>query len=245
MRLFVGVLSASGNKEKRDAVRQTWGSDPRLVRVAFFIALPLSEHALDSIRAEAMQHDDIILVGHIREHYLNITHQSLEIFRAAYAYHGNVTHVFKCDDDSYIHVSRVLSFLETHPFKQSWAGVISKSYQPIRDPGSKWHVSAAEWPEDHSSIKWSNGPGYVLTMDLARILATGAVPKCSPGPLFKLEDIAVGSWLTCVEMEHNITINLASDSHFNLGSCAEGDMLSHYISPSQMRCMFAQAGKCC
>lgn len=245
VRLFVGVLSASGNRAKRDAVRQTWGSHPQLERVVFVISLPMQPSMLDSIRAEALVFNDIILIEHVHEHYFNITYQSQEVFRTAYAYHAPITHVLKCDDDSYIHVDRMLAFLGQQPFNASWAGVISDSFQPIRDPGSKWYVSKADWPEDRSMIKWSNGPGYVLTMDLVRLLATGGVAKCAPGRLFKLEDIAVGSWLTCLEKQHNISLHLARDGRFNVGSCSEGDLLSHYMRPSQMHCMFAQGGKCC
>jgi beta-1,3-galactosyltransferase len=201
--------------------------------------------ALDAIRQEALDKQDVIFVDHVEEHYLNITYQSLEIFRTAHAYHGPITHVLKCDDDSYIHVGRMLAFLEKHPFKYSYAGTVVMSYQPIRDPGSKWFVSREEWKEDSSSIKWSNGPGYVLTMDLARLLATGGVARCAPGPLFKIEDVAVGVWLTCLEKEQNITINLARSSHINLASCASGDLVSHYMGPNQMLCMFSRQGECC
>lgn len=244
-RLFVGVISASANRAKRDAVRSTWGSHPALARVMFVISRPQTVQMLDAIREEALQHRDIIVVGHVAEAYHNITYQSLEVFRAAYVFNGSLTHVMKCDDDTYVHVDRLLLFLAKHPFFYSWAGRISTSYSPIRDPSSKWHVDKLEWPEDQSNIKWSNGPGYVLTMDLVRLLATGGVIKCYPGQLFKLEDVAVGSWLSCLEKEQNITIHTANDGNFNIESCAPNDLSSHYMSPSAMLCMHARDGNCC
>lgn len=244
VRLFVGVLSASSNRAKRDAVRQTWGSHPQLARVVFVINLPKSESLLDTIRQEALDFDDVI-VGHVTEDYDNLAYQSLGLFRTAYAYKGPITHVLKCDDDSYIHVDRLLGYLSNLPFQNSWAGTISKSYSPDRNPKSKWFVSRKEWPDGRSPIKWSNGPGYVLTSDVVRLLATGGVAKCAPGQLFKLEDIAVGSWLTCLEKEQNLTLHLASDARFNVVNCKEGDFVSHYMKPEQMVCMFAQGGRCC
>lgn len=243
-RLFVGVVSACQNRAKRDAVRDTWGSDPRLVRVVFVVGRPASSEVLDAVRLEARQKGDIIFAGHVSEHYLNITYQTLEIFRAAHAYHGSITHVLKCDDDSYIQVDRLQQLLLQHSFNHTWIGSMETAYQPIRDPSSKWYVSKAEWSEDSSAIKWSHGPGYVLTTDLVTLLVVGGVAKCAPGPLFKLEDVAVGSWLTCLERLENITINMAHAS-INLGGCSEHDVVSHYMQPSQMRCMFAQGGKCC
>lgn len=245
VKLFVGVLSASSNRDKRDAVRGTWALHPALLRVVFVVSRPRTPQLLASIRREASIHNDIVFLGHVEEHYHNITHQTLEIFRTAAAYSGPVTHVMKCDDDSYIHVDRMLQFLEQHPFNHTWAGVISTTFAPIRDPSSKWHVSKAEWAADVSNIKWSNGPGFVITADLVHLLVAGGVVACAPGPLFKLEDVAVGSWLSCLEKEQNITIHLANSGRFNLGGCAEDDLLSHYMSPDKMRCMILQGGKCC
>lgn len=246
VKLFVGVLSASGNREKRDAIRQTWGAHPRLARVVFVMANPTSPDALDAIRREAMEMQDIIFVGHVQEHYLNITYQSLEIFRAAHAYNGPITHVLKCDDDSYIHVDHMLGFLEGLPFEEPlWAGSMHDTYLPDRVKKSKWFISREEWPQDETAMHWSNGPGYVLSIDLVRLLATGGVEKCAQRPFFKLEDIAVGSWLTCLEKEQEPAIRLASSKGFNVASCAQGDLLSHYMTPTQMRCMHAQGGSCC
>jgi hypothetical protein len=245
VRLYVGVLSASQNREKRDAVRATWGSHPALARVVFVLARPQNTSLLQSIRAEALEHDDIILAGHVWEHYNNITHQTLELFRSAYAYHGSITHVCKCDDDSYIHVERMLKHLDGHPFERSWAGRMEGSYVPRRDPSDKWYVTREEWPDNVPAFKYSNGPGYVLTFDLVRLLILGGVLQCSPGPqLFKWEDVAVGSWLACLEREQNITLNVAA-GQVNLGGCSEGDLVSHYIAPATMQCMHTNRGNCC
>jgi hypothetical protein len=91
-RLFVGVLSAAKNRANRDAVRATWGSDPRLVCVVFVLARPSNDSLL---AAEAAVHHDIIMVGYIKEHYLNITHQTLEVMRAAYSYQQQL-HTLQC-----------------------------------------------------------------------------------------------------------------------------------------------------
>jgi hypothetical protein len=244
LRVFVGVLSLSVNQDKRAAIRETWGSDPRLSRVVFILSKPREKGITEAVHQEILRHNDVVVVGHVLEHYFNITHQTLELFRTAYAFHGNITHVLKCDDDSYIHVGRLLSLLTPLPHHYTWAGAINRGYTPNRDPKSKWFVSKVEWAEDHSSMYWSHGPGYVLTMDLARLLSAGAVSQCMPEPLFKLEDIAIGSWLTCLEMKQHLNITKVR-SRVNLLGCAPADIISHYMSPNQMRCMFKQNGMCC
>lgn len=246
VQLYVGVISQSANRAKRMAIRRTWGSDPRLSRVVFVVSKPSSNSSLlSNTRQEALQYNDIILIGHIQEHYLNITHQTLEIYRSAFAYARRLSHVMKCDDDSYINVSRLLHLLAEHQLNHTFLGAANQGYRPDRHPNSKWHVSTEEWAEDQSNITWANGPGYVLSADMAYQLAAGAAVQCMPDRLFKLEDIATGIWLTCLSREQGWRLRVVKASGFNFLGCAAGDIVSHYRSPTQMDCMFARNGDCC
>ncbi len=49
----------------------------------FFSAKPVDEAVFDELRREAAQKGDIVVLPQIFEHYDNITHQTLEILRAA------------------------------------------------------------------------------------------------------------------------------------------------------------------
>ena len=49
----------------------------------FFSAKPKDEEAFDALRREAADQGDIVVLPGIFEHYHNITHQTLEILRAA------------------------------------------------------------------------------------------------------------------------------------------------------------------
>lgn len=246
IRLYVGVVSGAANRAKRYIIRKTWGSDSRLERVVFVIARPAGGASLlSSIRQEAMRYRDIILLGHVEEHYFNITYQTLEVYRSAFAYGQPLTHVMKCDDDSYIHVSRLLDLLAAHPHNRTFVGNINPVYIPHRNMGSKWYIPKEEWSADQANITWANGPGHVVTGDIASELAAGAAVQCMPGKLFKLEDIATGMWLHCLAKEQGWLLNTVSDKRFNGDGCAEGDIVSHYRNPSQMACMFAANGACC
>lgn len=52
-------------------------------RVMFFSAKPKDEEVFDALRREAADQGDIVVLPGIFEHYHNITHQTLEILRAA------------------------------------------------------------------------------------------------------------------------------------------------------------------
>jgi len=50
--------------------------------------------------------------------------------------------------------------------------------------------------------------GYVLTEDLVREIAAGAALKPHNHSLFKLEDIAMGSWIEHIQQERNIRVRV-------------------------------------
>ena len=52
-------------------------------RVLFFAAKPKDEKVFDALRREAADQGDVVVLPGIFEHYHNITHQTLEILRAA------------------------------------------------------------------------------------------------------------------------------------------------------------------
>lgn len=64
------------------------------------------------------------------------------------------------------------------------------------------------------------------------------------GHLFKLEDVALGSWLEWTAARRGFTLHLVPDKRFNFEGCSFGDLVSHYIRPVQMRCMWGQGGFC-
>lgn len=247
--VYVGVLSGSTNTQKRMAIRRSWGSDPRLQRVVFVVANPIGNSSLlEVIRKEALQYQDLILLSYIEEHYFNLAYQTLEIFRSAYAFGRPITHVMKCDDDSYVHVSRLLELLAVHPWERTLVGHLTPYFVAIRQPGHKWYLSKEEWPADRTDVPYPNGPGYLVTKDLANELAAGAAVKCMPGKFLKFEDVAMGLWIDCLRKQRNLYVNAVSDGRFNadvLNSCTDQDIVSHYRTPQQMLCMFDRGGTCC
>lgn len=75
--------------------------------------------------------------------------------------------------------------------------------------------------------------------DLVRAVAAGN------RSLFRLEDVAVGSWVADVAAERGWEVLYTSDTRFNYIGCAERDIVSHYVKPAAAHCMFAAGGRCC
>lgn len=243
-RLFLGVLSSSGNVDRRNAIRDTWGGDKRLYRVLFFVSRPRDDAVFDSLRKEATDKGDVVVLGHVWESYENITYQTFEVCRAAYV-DGQATHVVKVDDDSYVRVGTVLREVAVMPRSKGFMGYIeSPGGGPHRDPSNQWYVSREEWASDRYP-PWAHGTGYVVTMDVAREIAAGVPYRLRPDRLFKLEDISFGSWVEFVAQDRGWDIQLVVSKRFNYGGCTAHDAVSHYIDAERQRCMWKRRGRCC
>jgi len=246
-RIFVGVVSAAASSDTRAAIRLTWGRDQRLAKVAFVVARPASSNDLALLRNESDTHGDVVVLYHIYEHYRNITYQTHEIFRIAY-HLRNMTHVVKVDDDSFVHVQRLVQKLMESPQTMAYLGrpmVAGDSF--LRDPAAKNYVgpewNLSKW--NMSSLpRYGWGTGYIVTIDLAVKLAT--VPlMMMPSYLLNLEDVAVGLWIDYLVKERGYNVRYISEPRINIGGCSETDIISHFVKKaSQHICMF-ETGKCC
>lgn len=66
----------------------------------------------------------------------------------------------------------------------------------------------------HKTLQKADGrygicPGYVITADLVYEIAAGAAMKPNNHRLFKLEDIAMGSWIDYIQAEKGIRVRYA------------------------------------
>lgn len=94
IKLFVGVLSRASNVLHRDVIRKTWGGHQGIYRLMFVVARPNNATQFSNLRREAITTRDVVIVGHIRESYYSISHQTFEVYRAAFV-DGTATHVMK------------------------------------------------------------------------------------------------------------------------------------------------------
>ena len=112
------------HRERRDVIRETWKSthyhQPHYnVTVKFSLGtLGLNSTEVEELEAEEMEHHDLILVPHLKDTYTNLTRNvlySLEWVdqRLEYSY------LFKCDDDSFTLLDRIVHELICHLTKVS------------------------------------------------------------------------------------------------------------------------------
>lgn len=85
-----------------------------------------------------------------------------------------------------------------------------------------------------------------MLQDLVREIAAGAALQACNHTIFKLEDVAMGSWIEYIGQQNKWSVNYDADTAFNFHGCQNEDIVSHYIKPEFARCMFANKDvRCC
>ena len=247
LRVFVGVLSRAGNFKAREAIRQTWGKDPAMARVMFFVLRPDDDADFYRVRQESVTLGDMFVVSDVNEHYDRITYSTLALFKAAAVNPSEYTHVVKTDDDVYLRPSLLLHTLEGMPRERLYAGHPMAPGSAVRH--GEWHrVPYNNWADD-TPVKYGFGWGYVLSMDLAQEVAAGSVHLIMrPDNLLIIEDLAVGYWVNYVAQERGITINYDGSIPMGNEGCKDDFIFYHIKAKPQWRvikCMHDHGGCCC
>ncbi|XP_067031190.1 beta-1,3-galactosyltransferase 1-like [Acropora muricata] len=186
--LLVITSSAPSNFERRNTIRKTWAFErafqPRWTTV-FLVAQTRDEVVSDALLKEDEAHKDLVRASYY-EHYWNQTRKIQMGFEWAVTY-CNFSFLLKVDDDVFVHIPRVLSFLSSPntPEKKLYAGNHYTNNTPFR--GGKWKVTY----EEYNLTKYPDfcpGFGYILSQDVV----SAFVDTFSFLPFFRLDDVYVG-----------------------------------------------------
>lgn len=116
--LLLGVLiiSAPGNVDRRNTLRETWlrlNPNKALIRHFFLVGTQgLSAVELDRLRREEDVEEDLLLLHELQDSYANLT---LKVAQGL-GLMGSFKYVLKCDDDSFVRLDSMgkeLSHRET------------------------------------------------------------------------------------------------------------------------------------
>ncbi|XP_067661268.1 beta-1,3-galactosyltransferase 5-like [Haliotis asinina] len=207
--LLMLILTAHGNRYRRNVIRSTWASISRnntgRVRYVFLLGKVPQLDLMARVLIEEIHHG-VMLMEDFRDSYHNLTYKTIMGFQWATLYCQNAKFVFKTDDDMWINVPHLLKLTNYHrEFLQSGVlGLCGFSQTVIRDTFSKFYVSPEEYPHSYYP-QYCSGSGYVTSMAVAR-----QVVYISPHVLFlKFEDAYLG---LCINVLG--TINMTSDDSF-------------------------------
>ncbi|KAM9810535.1 beta-1,3-galactosyltransferase 2-like [Neosynchiropus ocellatus] len=183
------VPVAPEQRSARDAIRRTWGAAGERTLTLFYMGVPKGgpdRIAQLKLERESRQHGDVIQMNFV-DSYRNLTIKTLMMMNWLTVHCPNASFAMKVDSDIFVNVPYLLQRLHRSPTLAFITGSVITDGTPRRDPGSKWHLSEEEYPEE-SFPPYVTGPGYVFSLDLARhiSLASRFVHMIS------MEDVYVG-----------------------------------------------------
>ncbi|XP_063545823.1 beta-1,3-galactosyltransferase 4-like [Cydia strobilella] len=189
--LVILVASAPAHRAARDAIRATWAlaARPNHVALAFLLGVtppPLRDAILDHRLDEDARYRDLI-EARFEDTYLNLPLKSLSMLEWFAAHCPLAPHLFKTDDDMFVNIERLLSFIEDQNTTNTIWGEVLENIKPPRDKRFKYSVPEEEYPGARYPT-YAVGHGYLVSGD-----AVPALLEVAPNARYvRLEDVFMG-----------------------------------------------------
>lgn len=247
-RVFVGVLSAPQNSDRRQNIRKSYLRHhlfhEKAWALKFFVGRAKNPRDNELVEAEAQLHGDLVVDLALEESYRNITRKTLAILE-----YGSVNEeaefVFKADDDTFIHVDRVDELLSPLRAGFQYIGKIAEAAGPIRVEENKWYMSFEEWP-DQVYPPFAFGSGYLVSNMLARSIVEGHKRDVALGArelrILHLEDVAVGTWVDHL-VQRGLQVEYIHHDEFPSIGCVQGGYIAHNMEHHEMACMWQKLSR--
>ncbi|XP_046564500.1 beta-1,3-galactosyltransferase 1-like [Haliotis rubra] len=147
--LAIIVHSAPGNIQKRNLIRETFGSigsyRNRNITVVFMLAAVKQQRAQDALQYESRRYDDIVQ-GNFPDSYKNLVRKHIMAMHW-FKYSCKAKYILKLDDDTFVNPYRIIDhILRTEPQGLTIECKLLQGQDPIRNKRSKWHTPVSEYP---------------------------------------------------------------------------------------------------
>lgn len=241
--LIVIILSSSLNTNRRNVLRQTWLQTCRENNIKYFFVIGtknVDQHLKESINDEYNSFQDVLRMENVLDSYKELTSKTLEAFVWL---NKNIKfkYVLKCDDDSFVHVLKLVRLLEeyTEDEKQLYLGFFN-GHARVQKSG-KWKES--NWVLCDFYLPYALGGGYVLDEGLVKFIAKNSKDL----ELYVSEDVSVGSWLATnrhINRVHSYRFNTEISSR----GCSNSYVVSHKHTDTELKNLYnnlREFGKMC
>ncbi|XP_071795359.1 beta-1,3-galactosyltransferase 1-like [Asterias amurensis] len=196
--LLVLIASAVGNFERRQAIRETWGSPKQIMEKTVVTVFLLGEDDVasgsfspdtrDLLQSEDATHHDVIQADFL-DTYKNLTVKTIIGMKWIHMYCPHASYFMKTDDDMYINYANIIKSLTSPltPTKAFAMGHLFPKSLVIRIIFFKFYMPRCMYPEMFYPPYFA-GSGYVMSGDLA-----GQIYKTASKVNFiYFEDVFVG-----------------------------------------------------
>lgn len=172
--IFIFIISTPTAGDRREAMRKTWLNNHAIqhntgrVRYAFLVGHRENVTVSGLIERENDIYHDIIKAS-FYDTYRNLTLKTIMGLEWASTYCAHAGFVMKIDDDMWLNVFSLLSFVnrERSTLQTTLGGQCVSESQPRRNRNDKWYVSCEEYPF-YRYPPYCSGTGYVTSMNVAK-----------------------------------------------------------------------------
>ena len=185
--LTVMVISAPDHFQQRAAIRSTWGRSVAGGLVTFLLGEAEDEAARAEVMRESEAHQDLV-INKIPDLYQNLSLKTLSAFQWLLRFCSASSFLLKVDDDMFVQVDKVLAkiknILQQNSHPRLILGNISRGWRPVRNPQSKYLITAAQYAAD-TYPDFATGPSYLLS----RAAVAEILPAALEAAYLHLEDV--------------------------------------------------------
>lgn len=232
--LLVLVSSAPSHRDRRDAIRQTWGSLSSATSSSsltlFVLAVPDKAEERSALVHEAVAHGDIIQAN-FTDSYRNLTLKTLTGLVWALQKCQGARFLLKTDDDVFINTPALSAFLKEQHQELQYLGRIHWHAPVFRDPENRHYVSHDLYAGDHFP-PYCSGTGYILSLGAAGHL----LQEAGNGPWPAVEDVYTGILAKAAGIAPRHVAKIAGSASIPHNSCCYRTMFtSHQLTPRGMQ----------
>ena len=237
------VSTSPGNKEARDAIRETWGGECRKanskVKYLFVLGNSSSKTKNEELKTESLQNHDIVQID-FKDSYANLTYKTMTGLKWMQDFCSKAKFVMKTDDDMYVNIELLQALIKQIPHDNFLGGTCWGPSPPHRDRESKWYVPFDSY-RGGSFPAMCSGTGYIMSSNIIpKILTTS-----QNIPFFHLEDVylalcvkKLGLYPTSVSGFSNMPVP------YNQCDFKNNVITSHQVPPDQLKYYWKDSRLC-
>ncbi|CAL4109887.1 unnamed protein product [Meganyctiphanes norvegica] len=170
LKVLILITSKPNHEKHRQGIRLTWGhfSARKDVAIAFVFGNSTLENQ-KILDKESDIYEDIIQ-GTFMDNYPNVTLKTVSMLDWVLKYCSDVPFVLKTDDDMFINVPLLLSFIDRKSNESMvMYGRLGHHWTPNRNKKSKYFVDEKSYTAKYYP-DFLSGPAYLFTSDISEIL---------------------------------------------------------------------------
>ncbi|XP_075692615.1 beta-1,3-galactosyltransferase 4 [Rhinoderma darwinii] len=231
--LLILVTSAPSHRDRRDAIRQTWGSLASSTDSAsltlFVLAVPKSSEEKAALMHEAVTHRDIIQAN-FTDSYRNLTLKTITGLTWALEKCRGAQYLLKTDDDVFVNTMFLTQFLRKANGPQ-YMGRLHWHVSPSREPDNRHYVPQEIYGGNYFP-PYCSGTGYILSREAAGHI----LEQVRSGPWLAVEDVYVGILAQAAGIAPRHVARIAGSMAVPHSTCCYRTMFtSHGLTPKGMQ----------